>query len=97
MGLRKTKTYKNGVSGAYWVAMTNCDAHNSVCHVSVIPYISQEKRNDGCTPLAGEISCGTINGKYPTGPEVYAHIKSYITGRGEDGEEERWFSDADDA
>lgn len=76
--------------------MTNLDARNNVSHVSVIPYISQEKRNDGCTPLTGEDSCGTINGKYPTGPEVYAHIKSCITGRGENGEDEQWFSDAED-
>ena len=96
MGLRKNKIYTNGVSGEYWVAMTRCDAHNSICHVSVIPYVSQTKRNEGCTPLTGEMSCGTIAGKYPTGAEVYAHIKSYLTGRSEEGEEERWFSDAED-
>lgn len=97
MGLIKKKEYGTGVTAEYWIAKSCCEPHNNHCRVSVIPYLNQAARTAGKSPLPGQIDCGVIAGKYPTGAEVYAHVKAHITGYDEQGKIEKWFSDAEDS
>lgn len=95
MGLVKEKELKSGVKAKYWSASIESHRLGGTTIIKMIPFLDKASKDTGKTACGRSIACGEINEKFPTGAEVYAHVKAHKTGE-VNGTDEYWFEDAAD-